>query len=423
MSDIPYDKLGIPSFLEKNCDPASPKPMRLATAKGLLPMAAEALLGLVCVLCNDPDAEVKEAARGTLKTLPNVVSLLGQRSHPKLLELLAQLRPEPALDERIMTIRNSNDRTCLLIAERADSRLCEIIAANHERLLITPDILIKLYHNRACTEANFERANAFLRMEDCAPDLPGNRSDYLSGKSPEAAAPPTPVVPAGSRLTPKAPSPVAAPPPPEPVFDLEAEIEAALSGKASPMLVARQKLEMFDLQRHAPVDEGPLANFNFDFKDDGEFSLELTQETKESVDEEVKLSIAKQISMLTPGKKIKLAYVGNKEVRGLLIRDRNKQVGLAVVKSGRMSDAEALAYAGNRNLSSDVLREIGNNGEWMRKYPIKVALVNNPRTPPSISVGIVNQLQPKDLAVLSRNKNVTAVLFTMAAKLLKAKEH
>ncbi|HNH48876.1 MAG TPA: hypothetical protein PKY30_17670, partial [Myxococcota bacterium] len=148
MSDIPYDKLGIPSFLEKNCDPASPKPMRLATAKGMLPMAAEALLGLVCVLCNDPDPEVKEAARSTLKTLPNVVSLLGQRSHPKLLELLAQLRPEPALDERIMTIRNSNDRTCLMITERADSRLCEIIAANHERLLITPDILLKLYYNR-----------------------------------------------------------------------------------------------------------------------------------------------------------------------------------------------------------------------------------------------------------------------------------
>ncbi len=419
MSDIPYDKLGIPSFLEKNCDPASPKPMRLATAKGLLPMAAEALLGLLCVLCNDPDSEVKESARGTLKTLPNVVGLLGQRSHPKLLELLAQLRPEAALDERIMTIRNANDRTCLQIAERADSRLCEIIAANHERLLITPDILLKLYYNRACSESNFERANAFLRMEDCAPELPGNRADYISGKTPEAAPAPAPASTPGSRLTPKAPAP-----PPEPTFDLEAEIEAALSGKASPMLVARQKLEMFDLQRHAPEDDGPLGDFNFDFKDDGEFSLELTQESKETtVDEEVKLSIAKKISLLTPGKKIKLAYVGNKEVRAILIRDRNKQVGLAVVKSGRMSDAEALSYAGNRNLSSDVLREIGSNGEWMRKYPIKVALVNNPRTPPSISVGIVNQLQPKDLAVLSRNKNVTAVLFTMAAKLLKAKEH
>ena len=124
---------------------------------------------------------------------------------------------------------------------------------------------------------------------------------------------------------------------------------------------------------------------------------------------------------MPPGKKIKLAYLGNKESRGILLRDRNKQVALAVVKSGRMTDGEAASAAGNRNVSMDVLREIADNREFMRKYPIKVALVNNPRTPPSVAVPIVSQLQKRDLEQLARNRNVSSVLFTMAAKLMKQK--
>jgi hypothetical protein len=92
-----------------------------------------------------------------------------------------------------------------------------------------------------------------------------------------------------------------------------------------------------------------------------------------------------------------------------------------VVKSGRMTDNEAFSAAGNRNLGMDVLREIAANREFMRKYPIKVALVNNPRTPPSVAVPIVSQLQKRDLEQLSRNRNVSSVLFTMALKLLKQK--
>jgi hypothetical protein len=147
----------------------------------------------------------------------------------------------------------------------------------------------------------------------------------------------------------------------------------------------------------------------------------MVEDGEGDTDNEVKLTIAKQIAGMSPGKKIKLAYVGNKEVRGILIRDKNKQVALAVVKSGRMSDAEAISFAGNRNMISEVLREISSNGEWMRKYPLKVALVNNPRCPPSIAVPIVNQLQSKDLGALSRNKNVSSVIFTMALKLLKSR--
>lgn len=415
MASIPYDKLNIPDNLRKNVEPDSPKPMRLATAKGVLPIAPDHLLGMLTVLAADAEADVREAALASLKTLPNVVSLLGQRTHAKVLEVLAQVRTERALDERIITLRSTNDRTAMMIAARADARLCELIAANHERLLITPDLLLALHKNPQCSEADFERANAFLRMEHCAPELPEEEAAAAPAQKPVAnATTPAPV----PNLTPAPVRPVA--PPPEPTFDLDAEIEAALAGKESPMLVARRQLEMFDIDKLANIDT-PLEGFSFDFKSDEDFSIEMVDDGEGDTDNEVKLTIAKQIAGMSPGKKIKLAYVGNKEVRGILIRDKNKQVALAVVKSGRMSDAEAISFAGNRNMISEVLREISANGEWMRKYPLKVALVNNPRCPPSIAVPIVNQLQSKDLGALSRNKNVSSVIFTMALKLLKSR--
>jgi hypothetical protein len=52
---------------------------------------------------------------------------------------------------------------------------------------------------------------------------------------------------------------------------------------------------------------------------------------------------------------------------------------------------------------------------------VKVALVNNPKCPPSVAVSLVNQLQIKDLESLGRNRNVSSVVFSLAAKMAKQK--
>jgi hypothetical protein len=122
---------------------------------------------------------------------------------------------------------------------------------------------------------------------------------------------------------------------------------------------------------------------------------------------------------MTIGQKIKLAYLGNKESRKVLLRDSNKMVASAVIKSGRLTDNEVLNVAGNKNLDGDVLREVAMNGEWTRKYPVKVALVNNPKTPVSLAVSMVSQLQKKDLQSLLRNRNISSVVSQAATRLFK----
>ncbi len=210
-------------------------------------------------------------------------------------------------------------------------------------------------------------------------------------------------------------------------MDLLAEIEAALRGERSPafMKAEQEALQMFELPAAVSASTSDLGGFSFDFKDEAdEFSWDLTGDLsqKEGADRnEAAAGLERRIAEMAVGKKIKLAYLGNKEARSILIRDRNRVVASAVVKSGRLSDQEVASYAGNKNLDGEVIREIVANKEWMRKYPIRVALVNNPKTPVSEAVSIVSQLQKKDLMMLTRNRNVPSVVSEAAVRLYRTK--
>ena len=206
-----------------------------------------------------------------------------------------------------------------------------------------------------------------------------------------------------------------------------AEIEAALRGDVSPVLSQRheERLRMFDLGQLEDDEAESGVEFEFDFSDvtDG-FSFDLTADHSKAQGEEkgeIKRSIEQKVKELSVGQKIKLAYLGNKETRAYLIRDRNRIVAGAVVKSGRLSDQEVATYAGNKNLDSDVIREIACNREWIRKYPVKVSLVNNPKTPVSQAVTMVSQLQKKDLLQLTRNRNIPSVVNEAANRLFRQK--
>lgn len=397
MTDIPWEKLGIPSQLRDSVDPSAPMATRTAAARGLLSATTDVQLAVLYVCAATGDESLRDHAVATLRAFPDVALALSPRTHTKVLEFIAEFRPAAAIDALIRHHRNLNDRTAVLLASRADAIGAEAMCDDHERLLITPEVVAALYGNPAASVAAVDRSISFLRMEHALPALPALRGQGMAAApAPAASAPAAPVG-----------------------FDLDAEIEAALSGKPSPALAARQKIEMFDIDRLGPAKGGIKFQFNFNVGDD--FSLDLLDEGGSDAPPEVRISIEKKIASMAPGKKIKLAYIGNKEVRNILLRDRNKQVAMAVVKSGRMTDGEAASAAGNRNLGMDVLREIAANREFMRKYPVKVALVNNPRTPPSVAVPIVSQLQKRDLEQLSRNRNVSSVLFTMALKLVRQK--
>ena len=148
---------------------------------------------------------------------------------------------------------------------------------------------------------------------------------------------------------------------------------------------------------------------------------DLVEEKEEEVTDEKKKSLYQQIQGMAVAQKVKLALKGNKEARSLLIKDSNKIVAAAVIKSPRITDGEVMAIAQMRTSHDEVIRIIAGNPDWMKNYNIQSALANNPKTPFPVAIRIVRQLRPPDLEKLGRNKNVTGQLSKIAKELYEQK--
>jgi hypothetical protein len=134
-----------------------------------------------------------------------------------------------------------------------------------------------------------------------------------------------------------------------------------------------------------------------------------------------KESLTQRIQKLNVSARIQLALKGGREIRGILARDSNKEVVLSVLENGKVTESEVEMMAKSRQSFEDALRRIAKNKEWMKKYAVVLALINNPKTPPGISVTHVMDLKVKDLTMLEKNKNVAEAVRSAAKKLLQVR--
>jgi hypothetical protein len=151
--------------------------------------------------------------------------------------------------------------------------------------------------------------------------------------------------------------------------------------------------------------EGPL----------GEESEE--PEPEESEDDEP--AAATVLSSLSIMQRMKLAMKGTKGHRAQLIRDSNKLVAAAVLSSPKLTTSEVEAFAKMGNVSEDVLRAIAMNRQWVKNYGVISGLTRNPKTPPAISMQMVQRLHEKDLKMLSMDRNVPEAVRLAARKFMR----
>ncbi|MGQ0505674.1 MAG: hypothetical protein ACT4TC_10185 [Myxococcaceae bacterium] len=148
---------------------------------------------------------------------------------------------------------------------------------------------------------------------------------------------------------------------------------------------------------------------------------ELAEESAAPLEEGKRLTLSQRVMKMNIAEKIKLATKGNKEARSLLIRDSNKLVCTAVIRSPRITDGEVLMCANNRAINDDVLRIIYTSREFTKAYPVKLALVKNPKTPSGIAMKFLNTLRESEIKDLARNKNVPSAIQMMAKKTMDKK--
>lgn len=84
-----------------------------------------------------------------------------------------------------------------------------------------------------------------------------------------------------------------------------------------------------------------------------------------------------------------------------LLFDPDPRVVRALLGNPRVTEAEVVKLAASRRADPQALAIVAQDDRWIARYPVKVALANNPATPVRIALGLLPYLMRQDLRALS----------------------
>lgn len=389
----------------------APPPMKMMAARGLAPLPPKDLLVAMYHLwaSNDPLAE--DAAKGAAKLPPPVLNgALGDRTlHSGVLDFLSRkLVRDDVIIEKILRHPNVHDETMVGVGRVCSESICDLIAENQSRWLECPAIVVSLYNNRNCRMSVIHRMLEFAEREGVEIKLPMMDEIRIAMKDSPPADPERDALfkaaVGGDEAEAKAIETVEQAGAED---DLEQAVEGAVL-EADEELASPEEVEAI---ANKVTQEGDGAAGG----EDDAAEQAPVEETGEAapVSRERRLG---QLLKMSPMEKIRAALLGDQYDRSILVRDSNKVVAMATIKSPKIKDNEAVAFSSNRALSHDVIRYIAGRREWIKLYAIKLNLVMNPKTPLSRSMTLLAHLNRSDVRKVARSKNIPAALAKAAKR-------
>ena len=348
----------LPPNMRKYVDPQGPVPLRMMAAKALVPLSPSDMVAVLFMLSFDLAETVRQAAAGTLFALPDRILSPSLRDEA--------LKP-PVLGHCLQVFAGNEEyvQTLTLNGSTPDEAVAVVAGTCSAKIAeIICQNQLRILRNDNILRKLCRNPNALVSVIDGVCDF-AVRSGMLLQDVPQMQQ---------ARVR---------------VFGPRALLKPPQLGPTAEEVVNEYR-ELRD-DNAPPVEAGK------------------------------RLTVSQRVTKMSISEKIKLATLGNREARGLLMRDNNKLVAVAVIRSPRITDGEVLAMANNRAIIDEVLRIIYSNREWIKNYSVKLALAKNPKTPLAISMRFLSTLQESDVRALARNKNVQAGIQLMAKKMLEKK--
>lgn len=368
--DFPIDPATLSPIAQRILGPTFPAPMRQMAAKGIAPgvKPGEALT-IIVLLTESADAALAATAMATLDALPAQL-LSGALAADLPTGVLAVVAPRyarnDAVMEKILAQPSISPATVAVIAEEASELVAELVATNEQRLLANPQIIEKIYMNRATRMSTADRIL----------ELAVRNKIELHG------------IPAYK----------------EAALAIGQELICEPTEERTPD-------DIHFIETAAVADQTPV---NAEFED----THHLDEETGEEVIQSRFLPLHARLASMTISQKIRRAMLGTASERLLLVRDSNRLVAQAAIKSPAIQENEVVRISGSRNVSDDVLRTIALDREWTRAHQVKLNLVQNPRTPFAFAARLIQHLREHEIKALARSKNVTGAISTAARQQL-----
>ncbi len=375
-----------------------PPAARLAAARGLLPLPQADLLEVLVHLSTDADSQVAQAAQATLHAQqPNDLLSVATAENvaPAVLGYFCS-RPDlgPDIHHAVAGTNKTPDEAIALLARStSDGSLLELITLNQQRLIRAPAIIDAILLNPART-AEAERHAKETRREFFEKERGARQiAEELRARGNSAAA----------------------------EFFESAELRA-VSGvmSADDAWVIAQHIEVSDVD----VDDSWLAReliegMLVETPEQAAANVQavINAERLEGDASPERISLIRRIMFMNVKDRVKLGMKGDREARGILVRDSNKIVACAVIHNPRTTEHEIENIASMRTVADEVLRLIGMNRAWARSYAIIHNLVRNPRCPMATAIHILPRIRSKDLKVISMSRNVSEAVRRQAYRL------
>lgn len=355
--------------------------VRQAAAKGALPIPREDQLELWGCIRNDPDPGIRTLARENLASVSVDEWLEVVQAHafrPEFFDFAVKIL---AKDGRIAMamLRNKAlpDEAVRTLAMNSSPQITDLILDGQARLIDCPAIVVSLLNNPQLNSTQgrkiFDIAEQFFRSNAEIASLVEKK------------------------------------------VGLKIEITEVAEVKREPAAKPAEKAPEKTLEPEAAQAEAAEIPAE-------EAAEELPEEAlKETLEEEEVKNLYQKILTMSVPKKVELALKGNKEARGLLIRDSNKVVQESVINSPKITEQEVETIARMRNVPEEILRKISRMGEFMKKYPVMKALATNPRAPLAVTIPLLSRFTELDMKFLLKDKNVSEALRREAKKIWEAK--
>lgn len=375
----------------------APRPAQLAASRGMLPLPQADLLEVLVAFAGNGDAELAENSKRSLAAQEADVlrSVLASDTAPT--SVLTYFAGDANASREVHECVIRNPRTppgqlVKLARNAAHGELLEIISLNQQLLIQTPAIIDAILANPNRTSEAERRAaetkREFFEKERGQQQI----ADELRAQGKEAAA----------------------------EFIEQADLDDEAISVDDALFIASM-IEVPDSETDDSwlgleyieelYEETPEQRQNIVNKILGEMSADGIDVPSE------RISVINRIMKMGMKDRMRLAMKGDREARNILIRDPNRIVCQAVVNNPRITEQEIEKVAAMRSVTEDVLRNVANNRQWSRSYPVIHNLVRNPRTPIANVLTILPRLQLKDLAALSKNRNVSDAVRRQALRL------
>jgi len=368
----PIDPTQLSTPAQKILSDGAPPKLKLMAARGIVPgVRPEEVLCVMVLLAGAEDPELADTAQTALADLPGPLlqGALQADLHEAVITVLADsyLHNVPVL-EKLVQMPRLPVEAVLHLAEYGGEGTTELVATNQELLLAHPEIIERLYLNKATRMSTADRLV----------ELAVRNGIELQG------------IAAWKEVAQAIQGELIVEPTEEPLPDDELFWET-------------------DELAHELSDEGLEDVF---FEDD---------EGEELLEDKLK-PLHARIGEMTISQKIRRAMLGTREERAMLIREQNKIVASAAARSPLLQEPEVVQITRNRGVSVEVLRIIGMTAEWLKSYQVKKNLVENAKTPIAISQRLITQLRESDLRRIAKSKNIPGAVQMQARRHLQRRK-